>query len=364
MKLVDKMVAVKDIFLDPFNPRFIEQNNLNQTAVLTKIFSGRDAKELLSSMKIDIKWVNKLVLISISDLNETQKSIIGIDKAEYLVIEGNNRLACLKSEKIEGVGPDTIIPVLVAEKEENESQNNFEMQLRVTQGIANVMVVKEWSIISKARHLYKMYYDLANKEEHTNLRPHELFKMISNELGLKIAEVRQSIVRYEFYKTINEVSDTIPEDHWGYLEAFDRNKEIREKFGMSDETNKFKLDIEDEGYCEEILKEIPALIKKALLEGVNTKDFRDIIGSAVSGIDSSDELFEFINGITERESSFSFRRRLEEQTKVSEEEDWKNMLVDIKSKLQSYPTMSVWTKNQKEMLEELKFLLERHIGAI
>lgn len=143
MILKDKKVKISEIFLDPYNPRFITQENCSQETILHKILDSKDAKELLNSMKINIKWVNKIVVIKKEDFSEKQKDINNISNANYLVVEGNNRLSCLKSGKIPDITDDHEIPVIVAEKEVDETSEEFESQQRVTQGIANVMVVKE-----------------------------------------------------------------------------------------------------------------------------------------------------------------------------------------------------------------------------
>jgi hypothetical protein len=278
MKLENIDAKIGEIFLDPYNPRYLNQESTNQVAILQKIFKTRDAKELLASMSLNVKWVNKIVVISSSDYSEKQKEIPDIGNSKYLVVEGNNRLACLKSGKISGYDSDTEIPVILAVREPAESDADFQAQLRITQGIANVMVVKEWSVIAKARHLYLMYKDIVSRNADRHLKPLDIYRKISQELSINVSEVRESVIRYEFYKTIEEISDSIPEEHWGYLEAFDRTKEIRERFGMSVDTNLFDLDSDQEGLVEEILKDIPSLIKKASGEGINSKQFRDIIG--------------------------------------------------------------------------------------
>jgi hypothetical protein len=365
MKLVNRDVEIHEIFLDPYNPRFIDQKNDTQENIMQMILNTKDAKELLNSMKINIKWVNKIVVIHKKDFSKIQKEIYGIDNAEYLIVEGNNRLACLKSNKIPGIDLNTEIPVILAGKEEGETDDDFESQIRITQGIANVMVVKEWSVISKARHLFFMYCDARKKDANKDKSPHELYKRIAEELGIGTAEVRQSIVRYEFYSKINNISDNILEDHWGYLEAFDRNKDIRSKFGMSPDNNLINLDEDDEeGYIEEILKEIPAVIKKAASEGINTKQFRDIIDVDVATIDSTDDLLEFMQYITESDGDYDFKSKLDKSDPLTEEEKWKTSLESIVNQIEMFPNLPDWSKNFLQILDNIKSLIESHITII
>lgn len=364
MRLENINVPVKEIYLDPYNPRFLNHENQNQSTILQRIFKTRDAKELLASMTLNIKWVNKIVVIKSDNFTEEQKKISDIGSAKYLVVEGNNRLACLKSGKISGYNDNSEIPVILAVKEPIESAADFEAQLRITQGIANVMVVKEWSVISKARHLYHMYKDILGRSEEGKLKPLDVYRRISQELGISVTEVRESVIRYEFFKTIESISDSIPEDHWGYLEAFDRTKEIREKFGMSSENNMFEIENDPEGLIEEILKDIPSLIKKASSEGINSKQFRDIIGSIFSEIKEREEIFEKISEIIKPDTDFNFRSYLDVKEVITEDEKWKKELDSILKTLGTFPPFAPWAIDSKENLEKITELIKQHLNAI
>jgi len=363
MQLKDIKVKLDEVYLDPFNPRFTQQENATQEQILQKILDTKAAKELLNSLKIHIKWINKIVVIKKDDFTELQNNIEGIENAKYLVVEGNNRLACLKSGKISDINDDYEFPVILAEKENLESINEFEAQLRLTQGIANVMVVKEWSILSKARHLHNMYMDAKQRDENKDKTPHEIYKQISAELGVGTSEVRQSIIRYEFYSKINSISDKIPKEHWGYLEAIDRTVEIRKKFGMDNDTNILNLDNngDESDYRREILQEIPIVIDKAHSEGINTKQFRDIMGNAIKDLDKADEILTFFHKITENETDYRFKNELVKNKELNEEEKWKNNFNDTYKKLELFPVTADWAKNYKEDIQKIIKLLEKNI---
>lgn len=364
MILEDIRAKIDEIYLDPYNPRFVNQMNEDQEAVLEKILKSKASTELMNSMKVDIKWVNKIVVISKDNFSTQQNSIKGITGCNYLVVEGNNRLACLKSGNISGVDSQTEIPVLLAKKSPNETQSEFEAQLRVTQGIANVMVVKEWSVISKSRHLFGMYNDFKRRDEQDSKTTHEYYKKIADELGIGTSEVRQSVIRYDFYKRINSVADYIPDDHWGYLEAFDRTKEIRAKFGMSADTNSFNEDEEVEDYMEEIYKDIPVVIKKAAHEGINTKQFRDVMGILLNDIRETEELYEFIRNIVSKESDFSFRQEMDQNKQITDKEKWEKDLQNIKEKLGLFPSFATWSAEFKKELVDIKNKIEKLINSI
>lgn len=210
-----------------------------------------------------------------------------------------------------------------------------------------------------------MYHDFLSKEPHIENTPHEIYKRIAEELGIGTAEVRQSIIRFEFYSKINSISDKIPEDHWGYLEAFDRNKNIRTKFGMSAESNTINLnDEESDDYIEEILKDIPCLIKKAASEGINTKQFRDIINNEISEINSPDDLSDFIQSIIDTDSDYNFKNKLIQNNQLTEKEKWAKQFVEIKKQIEVFPNMSSWAPEYKDDLESLKSLIGKHLKIL
>jgi len=366
MRLTDTSAKIDSIYLDPFNPRFIEQQNISQDEIKAKILSTRDAKELLNSLKINIKWVNKIVVIKKTDFTDEQNNIKEINKAEYLVVEGNNRLACLKSGKIDNLDSNTMIPVIIAEKEDGETEEEFAAQIRVTQGISNVMVVKEWSVISKARHLFNMYQDIKAKPENNDKSPHEIYKQISAELGIGSTEVRQSSIRYEFYNKINEISDKIPEGQWGYLEAFDRTAKIRKKFGMLEKTNLIDLDSDDDDsdYIQEILQEIPVVIAKAHSEGINTKQFRDIVNKELLEINNSEDLLEYMQNISQKDSEYKFKNQLVKSNQLTEEDKWTNTFDEIYKKLELFPIMTHWADNHKHDLEKIHKKTEQYLKLL
>ncbi len=272
MELIPKKIKLRNILIDPFNPRFINYKSKDQDKLLNDLLGRKYVKDLLRSMQIDIKWVNRIVIQKVethehrSELEESSK---------YVVVEGNTRTACLKSLKIKGINEDSEIPVLFAKQTEGETLEEFQKEIRITQGIANVTVVKEWDPISKAKHLRKLYNGF--KKRNPSFRPNQIYKIIADELGKTVHEVRQSVIRYTIYSKICEISDTIPPERFGYIEAFEKNKDIRQTFGMDPATNEFIFVDEEDELKEELLGNIPELINQASNQGVNTKQFRDLM---------------------------------------------------------------------------------------
>ncbi|WP_343609786.1 hypothetical protein [Chryseobacterium oranimense] len=345
MKLVPIDVSLKEIMIDKFNPRFTKEKNISQEELISEMLQSKSSKELLRSLQEDIKWVNRIVIQELSN-HEHYESFGAVGTYQYVAVEGNTRLACLKSGAVNDYDENTIIPVLFAEKEEDESIEDFRKEIRITQGIANVTVVKEWSPISKAKHLLALYNDVKGIS-----KPAEIYKQISNELGIGIKEVRESVVRYMIFNKISEISEPIPEDNWGYLEAFDKNAKIRSLIGLDIENNEFIKD--DDEYYDEIFENIPELIKQALRGGLNTKQFRDIIFEIAKESEGSEEFSTVITEIVNEEISLISKAKKNE---ISDRDQWVKNLDEILKQIASFPNMAEWAI---ELVEQLRAIEEK-----
>ena len=357
MKLIPFEIELNKIIIDPYNPRFVNEKKVSQETMIGEMLQSSQSKELLKSMQQDIKWVNRIV-IQKTDTHQFSEKLKKINQEyEYVVVEGNTRVACLKSGNIKGYDDLTIIPVLLAQKEEGELDEEFWKQVRITQGIANVTTVKEWSQVAKAKHLNALYNDSINGQ-----RSHDVYKQISNELGIGLKEVRESIIRFKIYSKIAELSDPISDDNWGYLEAFDKNISIREKIGINKETNEFQDN--DEEYFEEILIQIPKLITQALHQGLNTKDFRDIIIDISKDINSSEDFNSLIEEILDQNSGKLLVNLSKNGKIVSDKEQWELELDQIFDKISSFPNAQNWAIDLKEKLENINSKITKHIESI
>lgn len=357
MKLEPIDVKLEEIMIDPFNPRFTVSKTLDQQTLIHEMLQSKSSKELLNSMQEGIKWVNRIVIQKI-ETHENKDKLISFKKDfKYIVVEGNTRISCLKSETIKNFDGKTAIPVLLAKKEDEETDEDFKKDIRITQGIANVTVVKEWSQVAKAKHLNALFNDLIEKK-----RAPEVYKQLSVELGINLKEVRELIIRYKIFNKISEISDPISDDNWGYLEAFDKNLTIRKIIGMNSETNEFINN--DEEYYDEILSDIPSLIKHAHLQGLNTKQFRDIIIDVSKNNSSSEEFNLLIKEILDPNSETSLIS-LKNNLKIKSDKDqWEDDLKTIFEKISNFPIVSDWAIDLKEILEKIKEKTDKHLKII
>lgn len=362
MDLKEQNIKISQIAFDPNNPRFESKKNALQETIQASILDTREAKELLKSMKQGIKWVNKIVIRKIEDYPQVIKLN---SEYQYIAVEGNTRLACLKSGAIKDVDIDYICPVLIAEKSQNETDEEYEAEIRITQGIANVMVVKQWSTIAKAKHLHQIFLD--QKKRHNFVRAHDIYKNIAEELGMTIPEVRSAIIRFTFFDEISEQSERLENIHWGYLEAFDRTLEIRNVFGLSGDFNEFIWDGDEESdFKLECLKSIPQLIKKAISEGLNTKEFRAAITTILAKNNHSEELYEKFNlilGVDDADGQL-YSSILSKTEKQSDKEEWNEELTDIYDSLSQYPILADWAKEFLDALKNIQKKTEKIISTI
>lgn len=360
MKLIPKFIKISNIQIDPFNPRFVESTSYDQEIILRNLLKKKYVKELLRSMQVDIKWVNRIVVRELKNHDKEEK--LDISNGKYVVVEGNTRMACLKSGLINGIDENYEVPILLASKEKTETKDQFLKQIKITQGIANVTVVKEWDPLSKAKHLHSLY--TGYKEENSSKSPNQIYKIIADELGKSIHEIRQAIIRFTIYSKISEVSDTIPEERFAYIEAFEKNKETRALIGMDSETNEFDLDEEEDLYELEILEKIPALIKEATSKGVNTKQFRDIIHKKMISYAKSEKLNELVNAILDEENNITFHSLMNEVENTDLKAYWATKIKQLEEEIGSYPIAEDWSNQNKTVLESINKKLNKIIKAL
>ncbi|WP_349393398.1 hypothetical protein, partial [Clostridium perfringens] len=162
MLLENKNVFITDIMLDSDNPRFgVNKSNLTQEELALYLLNDRKSKELLASMCTALTWVNKIVVMKIEDLSEEDRNKYKLSKKskyKYIVIEGNTRVACLLHNAMRKViGLNEKIPVIIANKEKNETYDEYTIAKKRLQSISNIMIVKDWGDVQKAKQLYESY---------------------------------------------------------------------------------------------------------------------------------------------------------------------------------------------------------------
>ena len=363
MNLIDQNIKIGVIALDPLNPRDNSFAVKTQNDILSSTMKKQEAKELLRSMKQCIRWVNKIVVVSIKDylLLHPEPMDASLENFKYVVVEGNTRLSCLKSKQITAITEETEIPVLVAQKESRESIEEFRESILITQGIANVTEVKPWSDISKAKHIHDMYkLKITNFNGQKTQQIHkEAIQSISEQLGLSQDEIRKNIRRYTIYAKIEDVAEQIPDDKWGFLEALEINATTRNFIGLTD-----TFDWDDEK-AEAALSIIPDLFKNEASFDPNSKHFRDNFRDYISECDTKkmehQDIIENLSGIinSKEEKKSIVELIYDRNIKEDNKEKWEKFFKDTASKLKEYPINEDWAQQHLEQFGALEKQIQK-----
>lgn len=285
MKLESLNIRLENIMLDPENPRSIGEIENSQKKIQEYIMKEPDTTVLLNSMIQQVRWVNSIVVREIKGSNN------------YIVVEGNTRTACLKTGRVPKYNNNSKIPVLVAVQEENETDEQYDEQIKITQGIANVMSVKEWPAVKKARHLFGMFETKkrANKMKAVNI----ITKEIADSLGLKSNDVRKSVRSFSFFNQIDIIAVALDNQDFSYLEALVKNSTTRSFFGFNNDEYLFQWELID-NLTEQMeaqkkrLQAVPKLVEISKPK-VRALDFRKLLPQLLILEDDS-SYFDLVGG--------------------------------------------------------------------
>lgn len=283
MNLIERNIKLEDMLLDVNNPRSIGDVIDDQQDLQNYIMSQPDTQTLLYSMIEKIRWVNRIVVRRDSHSNK------------FIVVEGNTRTACLKSGKIPTIDEQSLIPVLEAVQEPNETEDEFEAEIMVLQGIANVMSVKEWASVKKARHVYFMFK--ARERAGILKSINKDTKEIANTMGINVDDVRRFIRQYAYFQQIELLKPgSLIKQDFSYLEAIDKNEVTRTFFGFDKDANRFEWEI-TKSPTKEMKRKKERLVAFPLLIQVakNALTLRKLIPDLIMFEDDT-AFFDLING--------------------------------------------------------------------
>jgi len=238
-------IELKHLLLDPNNYRFL--NNLSfKRKIRTKFHLPNVQETTLRLLELDKAY----------QLQELKKSILtngyvpmeriivvpyeheDLKDDTYLVVEGNRRVAALKSllqENEEGVReltPDEIssfseIPCAIL----RAGQNSLVHAERVIMGIRHIAGPKEWGAYQQAQLVLELH-DEENEE----------FSKIGEHLGISAVEVARRYRAMRALKTMENdelyASSSSPE-HYRLFHELVSLPDVRKRFGWDDEGNKF-----------------------------------------------------------------------------------------------------------------------------
>lgn len=186
-------VKVPNLLLDPLNPRLPER------------LRGAKDKDILNWMLSDATLIDLMASIAENGFFPGEPIIAIAEGKNYIVIEGNRRLAAIKllnNPELASVSPKSVqslaeealklknIPqsvwvYVVSKREEVENYLGFR----------HVTGVKQWPVISKARYLNHLYEQKKDKN-------YDTYKELAREIGSKAPYVRRLLTGYKAFELI------------------------------------------------------------------------------------------------------------------------------------------------------------------
>lgn len=271
-----------EILLDRVNPRYFHGLPKSQEAIIEFVMRQKGTKELANSMQLKLQWINKIVVIKLDD-------------GKYQVVEGNTRLTILKSGEITGynnTSKSKRIPVLLASKEKNETDDEFKHQLRTIQGMANVLAVKEWPAVVKAKFIYDGF-NLELSQNGGNIA--DAVRSLAHMNGTSTNEIAKTIRMYSFFDKISELSKGLKENQYSMMEGFNKNQTTRMFFGFNDMNYRFELGTP--GNQNTMQSEFQQRLEQCdlFIENVSALTFRKKITCVIEDKDNSEKFEKIID---------------------------------------------------------------------
>ncbi len=186
-------VDIQNLKLDHINPRLPER------------LKGASDKDVLNWMLSDATLIDLMASISENGFFSGEPIIVIPDNQNYIVIEGNRRLAAIKLLSNSGLA--TISPKAVESlSNDAKAKNNIPEKLWVyivneRREVENYLAfrhvtgVKQWPVISKARYLNHLY-------QQKPIKNISVYKDLAKEIGSKAPYVRRLLTGYKAFEII------------------------------------------------------------------------------------------------------------------------------------------------------------------
>ncbi|MEO7048138.1 MAG: ParB/Srx family N-terminal domain-containing protein [Ferruginibacter sp.] len=185
--------TISDLLLDPLNPRLPER------------LRGANDKDVLNWMLADATLIDLMASIAENGFFPGEPIIAVAEGKNYIVIEGNRRLAAIKllnNPELANISPKSVQSL----SEEAVRLSNIPRKVWVYVvsgraevenylGFRHVTGVKQWPVISKARYLTHLYDQKGNKT-------YETYKELAREIGSKAPYVRRLLTGYKAFELI------------------------------------------------------------------------------------------------------------------------------------------------------------------
>ena len=240
-QLTEARIGLSDLFLDPNNPRYADISNITRPVSEERVHEETVQKKAMDSILTDRFDVSQLKesIQTIGFLPVDRLVVVELpQQGKYMVIEGNRRLAALKSLMLDYEGgvvdlppqvKDSIeeIPVLIIEGDDKTRRDHF---ARVLQGVRHVSSVKSWGPYQQAQIIVMMLDDGKQLSE------------VKEALGLssmRINSLRRSSYGLLQMQQDPEYKDYAKPDMFSHFEEAYKQPRLRTWLEWDDENNRY-----------------------------------------------------------------------------------------------------------------------------
>ncbi len=316
IKFIDKEISFDNLYLDPNNLRFAHfefgakktpKEKITDKAVQESSF------EKLKSSEFQIRSLRDSIL-EVGFLPVDRIVVAAINDKDYVVIEGNRRLAALKwvKEMIdEGIVDKSLlssfstIKVSVIDPESDNEVNRLKIQ-----GIRHISEIRPWGTYQKAVLIKTMI-------ENESLDAQD----VANAIGSRTQEVNRVYKAYKLWEQMSEDPD--------YGEFAETNKitffyelvgrvPLRNYFGYNDQTMVFENEDEYQNFYKWIIEDPENGNVQKIPSSSNVRDLTKIISSddALDAFKQETTSLESALAIVMKYQSFDWRKEVKQAKEV------------------------------------------------
>ena len=186
-------VDILSLHLDLLNPRLPER------------LRGAPDKDVLNWMLSDATLIDLMASIAENGFFPGEPIIAILVGKNYIVIEGNRRLAAIKllnNPDLATISPKSVQSLALEAQQKNNIPKRVwvyvvskRQEVENYLGFRHVTGVKQWPVISKARYLNKLFQQKSSQN-------YEVYKDLAKEIGSKAPYVRRLLTGYKAFEII------------------------------------------------------------------------------------------------------------------------------------------------------------------
>jgi hypothetical protein len=265
--LKEKTVSYENLLLDPNNPRLFEnfEENIEIPDVLAEekqeflltLFASRDRSEFTNIEDV----MNSMRQIGFVGIHNVIVREIG-DTGKYIVVEGNRRLASIKTllqqhEEAMPGSPQRIDDEMKLEslkrikvqvlQVEGKSEQEVKESIRTILGLGHIGGALEWGPLAKGNNIYKEYMKQLSGENPEFEWVTAAGTKIADILAIPRTKVKKSLVDYLCWLQIGEITSDVKAHHYSLISACVSNSNLKAHGYISIHEKTFQLEGDSAG---------------------------------------------------------------------------------------------------------------------